>query len=60
MLSLVPYKDSKEIFVFGKNDYILSMADEYLIQLNNLLCSRFSTDFKEKIELQLKFFVFFT
>ena len=57
VLTFVPYKDSKEIFVFGKNEQILTMSDEYLIELNNLMSSRFIADFKDKIEQQLKFFV---
>ena len=58
MINLQAYKDSKEIYEFGNNEALFRTADDYLVQLNNLVSNKYSVDFKERIEVQQKYFVF--
>jgi dynein heavy chain, axonemal len=39
-LNVIPYKETKDVFVLGNNDELISKLDDTLLILNNILGSR--------------------
>ena len=40
LLNVIPYKNTKETFILGNNDDLISKLDDTLLMLNNVLGSR--------------------
>ena len=49
-LPVLPYKDSKDIFILGSVEDITAALDESLVTINTILGSKYAADIREEVE----------
>ena len=53
---IVDYKDSKDLFILGNNEDLISKIDDTTLTINNMLGSRFVEEIRKDVEDQMKQF----
>ncbi len=51
---IIEYKDSKDIFILGNNEDLISKIDDTMLNLNNMLGSRFVEEIRSQVEQEMK------
>jgi len=49
---VTPYRDSKDVFILGNNEDLISKIDDTLLTVNNILASRFVEGIRADVEKQ--------
>ena len=55
-MAIVEYKESKDLFILGNNEDLISKIDDTTLNLNNMLGSRFVEEIRYAVEEQMKQF----
>lgn len=58
-LTVVFYKDNKEVSILGNNEDLIAKIDDTLLSVNNILASRFVEGIRHRVEHQLKLLRYF-
>jgi len=45
-----PYRESKDVFILGNNEDLISKIDDTLLTVNNILASRFVEGIRPEVE----------
>ena len=49
-LNVTSYKDNKDVSILGNNDDLIGKIDDTLLQVNNVLSSRFVEGIRHRVE----------
>ncbi|CAK92427.1 unnamed protein product (macronuclear) [Paramecium tetraurelia] len=52
VITVQPYRESKDVFILGNNEDLISKIDDTLLTVNNILASRFVEGIRPEVERQ--------
>ena len=50
VITVQPYRESKDVFILGNNEDLISKIDDTLLTVNNILASRFVEGIRPEVE----------